>query len=218
MKPVTRGEALTAPIPVTVAGGDAHTRHRIAAQLGEAGFAPAQAGAVPPCGGLIVVICRGTDAARVREVRELANAHPQARILAIMPTDAPNASLRRVLLAGATGIILDVDVDRALVPTARAMLAGQLAVPTVLSRQIAPQPLSHREKQILAMVVLGFTNREIANKLFLAESTVKTHLSSAFRKIDARSRSEAVDRIQDPESGYGMAILAIADDVAAPAA
>jgi DNA-binding NarL/FixJ family response regulator len=68
--------------------------------------------------------------------------------------------------------------------------------------------------------VLGFTNREIADKLYLAESTVKTHLSSAFTKLDARSRSEAVARILDPESGYGVGILAIADGatVAAPTA
>jgi DNA-binding NarL/FixJ family response regulator len=87
------------------------------------------------------------------------------------------------------------------------MLAGQLVVPLVLSQQIAPRPLSHREKQILGLVVLGLTNREIAQKLYLAESTVKTHLSSAFRKIDARSRSEAVARITDPSSGYGTGII-----------
>jgi DNA-binding CsgD family transcriptional regulator len=92
------------------------------------------------------------------------------------------------------------------------MLAGQLTVPTALGRQLAPRPLSHREKQILALVMAGRTNREIANKLYLAESTVKTHLSSAFRKLDARSRSEAVTRIMDPESGYGATILELAND------
>ena len=53
----------------------------------------------------------------------------------------------------------------------------------------------------------GHTNREIADRLYSAESTVKTHLSSAFRKLDARSRSEAVSRIMDPESGYRATIL-----------
>ena len=131
-----------------------------------------------------------------------------------MPVDLPNAALRRVLLAGATRIVLEGDVERALL-TARSVLAGQLTVPSILGQQIAPRPLSHREKQILALVMLGMTNREIAGKLFLAESTVKTHLSSAFRKIDARSRAEAVARIQDPEAGLGAGILAIADGLAA---
>jgi len=66
-------------------------------------------------------------------------------------------------------------------------------------------------------VVEGLTNREIAERLYLAESTIKTHLSSIFRKIDARSRAEAVSRVQDPESGYGLAILTPADGAAAPA-
>jgi DNA-binding NarL/FixJ family response regulator len=80
-------------------------------------------------------------------------------------------------------------------------------VPTALGRHIAPRPLSHREKEILALVVLGLTNGQIASRLFLAESTVKTHISSAFRKLDVRSRAEAAARIQDPEAGYGVGIL-----------
>ena len=94
------------------------------------------------------------------------------------------------------------------------MLAGQLAVPVSLGRQIAPRPLSHREKQILSLVIRGCTNREIAHKLFLAESTVKTHLSSSFRKLDAGARSEAVERIMDPENGYGTVILELGDAAA----
>ena len=108
-------------------------------------------------------------------------------------------------------------MDRALVATLRAMVAGQLTVPSALGRQIAPRPLSHREKEVLRQVVLGATNREIAQRLYLAESTVKTHLSSAFRKLDARSRSEAVSRILDPESGYGVGILELEDQPLAAA-
>jgi DNA-binding NarL/FixJ family response regulator len=133
-----------------------------------------------------------------------------------MSAEAPNAALRKALLAGAEGIVLEPDLERALGPTAWAVLAGQLSVPLTLSRQIAPRPLSYREKQILSLVVLGLTNREIASRLYLAESTVKTHLSSAFRKIDARSRAEAVSRLQDPESGYGMALIAQPDGSIAP--
>jgi DNA-binding NarL/FixJ family response regulator len=201
-----------APAAATVIGGDAAARRDIMRLLEDAGFA---AETVPQPGGLVVVLGHAREDARLREIRTVAEAHPSAPILAVVRGGVPNAGLRRVLLAGATGIVLDEDLARALVPTARAVLAGQLTVPTVLGRQIAPRPLSHREKQILALVVLGLTNREIADKLFLAESTVKTHLSSAFRKIDARSRSEAVARIQDPESDFGVGVLAVANGVAA---
>jgi DNA-binding NarL/FixJ family response regulator len=123
--------------------------------------------------------------------------------------------LRRALLAGAAGIVLDSELESALVASASATLAGQLAVPRALGRQIAPRPLSHREKEILALVVRGLTNRQIAGRLYLAESTVKTHVSSAFRKLDVRSRAEAAARIEDPDAGYGMGIAAHAVDPAA---
>lgn len=200
-----------APTGAMVIGGDAPARREILRLLGDAGFAPR---AAPEPDALVVVLGEGREDARLREIRTLAAAHPDASILAVVPAQVPNAALRRLLLAGATGIVFEDDVERALVPAARAVVAGQLTVPTALGQQIAPRPLSHREKQILALVVLGMTNREIAGKLFLAESTVKTHLSSAFRKIDARSRSEAVARIQDPESGFGLGVLALANGAA----
>ena len=198
------------PTTMAVMAGAGRARPIATRLLGNAGF-DVRAGAEPST--LAVLVASPHEGARLREVRELGAAHPEAAILVIVPAGLPNAGLRRILLAGATGIVLEDDVERALVPTARALLAGQLAVPTVLGRQIAPRPLSHREKQILALVVLGKTNREIAHTLFLAESTVKTHLASAFRKVDARSRSEAVLRIQDPDSGVDLGVLTIANGV-----
>jgi DNA-binding NarL/FixJ family response regulator len=205
------------PVATAVVGGDVPARLRTVRLLADAGFTVADHAPVYAPALILLQLSDATDAERVGQVRALGETHPDSCVLAIMPAAASNASLRRVLLAGATGIVLDDDLERTLVPTARATLAGQLAVPTTLGRQIAPRPLSHREKQILALVMLGRTNREIANKLFLAESTVKTHLSSAFRKLDARSRSEAVKRITDPESGYGTGILEIVNDTFAAA-
>lgn len=198
------------PATVAVVAGEGRARQIAARLLGNAGF---DVRARSELSALAVLVASPREDARLREVRELTEAHAHAAILVIVPAGLPNAGLRRILLAGATGIVLEDDVERALVPTARALLAGQLTVPTALGRQIAPRPLSHREKQILALVVLGKTNREIAHTLFLAESTVKTHLSSAFRKIDARSRSEAVVRIEDPDSGFGLGVLAVANGV-----
>jgi hypothetical protein len=62
------------------------------------------------------------------------------------------------------------------------------------------------------MVVLGLRNGEIARRLCLAESTVKTHLSVAFRKLGVRSRKEATTAILDPDSGFGYGILGITRD------
>jgi len=202
-----------------VAGGEIKARRRAVDLLSRNGFRASSAPSLPlPDGTLLVVLTTGTEAERLHAIRELADAHGACPVIAVVPADSGNPSLRRALLAGAAGIVLDTEITRVLVPTARAVTAGQLTVPPSLGKQIAPRPLSHREKQILGLVMRGLTNREIARELFLAESTVKTHLSAAFRKIDARSRAEAVARIQDPESGYGAGILAIAQSAGASAA
>jgi DNA-binding NarL/FixJ family response regulator len=195
-----------------VIGGDPLLRRRAAALLTAADFT---VGDDPSPDALIVLLGTGTETERLREIRELVARHPGADILAVVPEGVPHASLRRALLAGAGGIVLENELEAALAASARATLAGQLAVPRALSRQIAPRPLSHREKEILALMVLGLTNRQIADKLYLAESTVKTHVSAAFRKLDVRSRAEAVARIEDPDAGYGPGILALAGKVAA---
>jgi DNA-binding NarL/FixJ family response regulator len=79
-----------------------------------------------------------------------------------------------------------------------------------LGAAVERPPLTPREKQVLALVVMGYTNREIADQLVLAESTVKSHLFSAFRRLGVRSRSEAVALITDPARGLGSGILTIA--------
>jgi DNA-binding NarL/FixJ family response regulator len=87
-------------------------------------------------------------------------------------------------------------------------------VPRSLGLHIARPALSYRERQILGLVVLGFTNGDIAGRLHLAESTVKSHLSSAFAKLGVSSRREAAAMISDADGGLGPGILAIS--VASP--
>ncbi len=124
--------------------------------------------------------------------------------------------LRAALAAGVAGIVLHEDLDAALSPCLQAALAGQTCVPREHWRQIEPPALSAREKQILGLVVMGYMNGQIAEQLFLAESTVKSHLSSAFGKLGVRSRNEAVNLILDPERGLGMGILALGGDPLEP--
>ena len=93
----------------------------------------------------------------------------------------------------------------------RAAFAGQISYPAELMPTQLRTALSNREKQILAMVVMGFSNAEIAAKLHVSESTVKSHLYSAFATLGVRTRKEAVALILDPNAGFGTGILAITD-------
>jgi DNA-binding NarL/FixJ family response regulator len=105
--------------------------------------------------------------------------------------------------------VLVGELDATLGPCLAAALAGQVCVPRPHAPQVQPAALSAREKQILGLVVMGLMNGEIARQLFVAESTVKSHLSSAFAKLGVHSRNEAVDLIVDPERGRGVGILSL---------
>jgi DNA-binding NarL/FixJ family response regulator len=205
--------------PALVVGAGAATLHEAARVLETVGFTTRTArvlagepvsAVIPGAAGLLVLLQVARPAAMVDAVRDLGKRHPSLRIVAAMSRDAGNALLRKALRAGAAGLLAEDDIAVALGATALAVAAGQLVVPATLLHQLTPRPLSHREKQVLGLVVMGFTNRQIADKLYLAESTVKTHLSSAFSKLHARSRSEATALILDPDEGYGLGILSIA--------
>ena len=59
------------------------------------------------------------------------------------------------------------------------------------------EPLSERELEILALIAAGDSNREIASRLFVSASTVKTHINNLYRKLGARSRTQAVARARE---------------------
>jgi DNA-binding CsgD family transcriptional regulator len=117
--------------------------------------------------------------------------------------------LRVALSSGVCGVVLEDELSTALEPALRAAGAGQVCVPQRHSEQIEPASLTPREKQILGLVVMGYMNSQIAEQLFVAESTVKSHLSSAFNKLGVRSRTEAAELIMDSERGLGMGILTL---------
>jgi DNA-binding NarL/FixJ family response regulator len=113
------------------------------------------------------------------------------------------------LREGAVGVVERDALAATLPATIAAVACGQLCVPRAFAVETERPTLSIREKQILGMVVLGFANVEIAQRLFVAESTVKSHLNSAFRKLGVRSRVEATSLILNPTSGLGTGILTI---------
>lgn len=132
--------------------------------------------------------------------------------LVALIAEMPSVRGARALAARLEGTVLAVDLTHALLPTLVAVQAGQCVVPRSVRQLVDRPPLSPRERQVLAMVVLDFSNAEIARKLVVTESNVKNHLTSAFRKLGVSSRNAAVELILDAESGLGPGILRISSE------
>jgi DNA-binding NarL/FixJ family response regulator len=161
------------------------------------------------CDALVVDLHRAeSSAGDLHPIVEQARGTP---IVVISGTSDRHA-MRLALAAGADGYVLDDELEQSLPAAVRGVYSGQLSVPRAARSIVARPKLSAREKQVLGMVVLGFSNGEIAAKLFLAESTVKSHLSSVFSKLGVRSRNEATAMILDLDSGLGIGILAISEE------
>jgi DNA-binding NarL/FixJ family response regulator len=137
-----------------------------------------------------VVLEAGIDGAPSGGVPQVRGALAHAGIVVVCP---PSLGLQvpRYLEAGADGVAFSDDLDVTLAAVVRSATAGQISIPGSMRHLLVPPALSHREKQTLELAVRGLTNRQIADRLFLAESTVKTHLSSAFRRLGVSSRREA---------------------------
>jgi DNA-binding NarL/FixJ family response regulator len=153
---------------------------------------------------------RGRRAAQVRTDVVDAKRELGAARLVLICSAPGRAATRAAGRAGADAVLVEPHIESALLPALRAICADQVVISAPLARgTLHADALSYREKQILGMVVMGFSNHEISQKLCLAESTVKGHLSSAFEKLDVSSRSEAASIILDPNQGVGAGVLAI---------
>ena len=199
------------PRDVSVGISDKHDQtvstERIADVLSDASLSVARTAADRV--DVLISVHDQADAAACSEVRELVKQHFDTAVILVLGQTG-TAAVRRALQAGAHGVVAEVSLESALIPSIGAALAGQIVLPAQAKEAGQRRILTTREKQILGLVVMGMTNAEIAGKLFLAESTVKSHLSSAFAKLGVSSRSEAATVILDPETGTGLGILTIA--------
>lgn len=132
---------------------------------------------------------------------------PQTRILILTMHD-DESYLRQALKAGAAGYLLKKAADVELITAIQAVMRGDLYVhPTmakILFDGMIPEPsdqpaennlwdtLSQREQEVLRLVALGHTNREIADKLSVSVKTVETYRARGMEKLDLRNRAALV--------------------------
>ncbi|HWH97150.1 MAG TPA: response regulator transcription factor, partial [Pseudolysinimonas sp.] len=131
--------------------------------------------------------------------REIRSRHPEIACLILTAHDDDEA-VRSAVLAGAAGYVVKDIRGQALVEDIRRVAVGKRLLPATAGRRVvesfvaAPAPadpgLSLRERQVLEFIADGLTNRQIAERLDLAEKTVKNYVSGLLAKLGLESRTQ----------------------------
>jgi DNA-binding NarL/FixJ family response regulator len=129
---------------------------------------------------------------------ELHKAAPDSRVIMLTMQTSPS-SIRRTLNAGAAGFVAKHASEPDLADAIRRVAAGsryvdpQLAGDLVIPDSAAlTEDLSERERDVLFMLALGYTNQEVANRLYISVRTVDTHRAHIMRKLRLQTRAELV--------------------------
>jgi DNA-binding NarL/FixJ family response regulator len=148
----------------------------------------------------------------IRAIRQIADRYPQVKVLALTESD-DETDVRAAALAGAIGYIVKSVKAAQIAEAVRAAHAGKGWLdPSVTayllhdyrraSQELSPPPtLTPTELRVLQLAATGQTTLEIADELFVAEKTVKNHLTNIYRKLGVKNRSHAVSE------GYRQGLL-----------
>ena len=131
--------------------------------------------------------------------------YPQLRVI-VLTAQINQAESVKAIKDGARGIILKHAASEFLIKGIRKVFEGELWADTSTMTRVVEslsqkyrgerdsekdrKELSQREKEVVGLVASGYRNKEIANKLFISEQTVKTHLSNIFQKLELNDRLE----------------------------
>ncbi|HKE08215.1 MAG TPA: response regulator transcription factor [Candidatus Acidoferrum sp.] len=120
---------------------------------------------------------------------------PEARVI-MLTTFEGDVEIQRALEAGARGYVLKSMPPKELFEVIVQVHAGKKRIPTQIAAQLAEhlsdEALTTREIEVLGLIAGGNRNRDIAEKLFIAEETVKVHIKHIMDKLGASDRTQAV--------------------------
>jgi len=120
---------------------------------------------------------------------------PEARVV-ILTTFEGDVEMQRALEAGARGYLLKTMPPGELVDAIRQVHAGKKRIPPAVAAQLAEhladEALTPREIEVLRHIAEGNRNKDIAERLFISEETVKVHVKHVMEKLGASDRTEAV--------------------------
>ena len=120
---------------------------------------------------------------------------PSARII-LLTTFEGDVEIQRALEAGARGYLLKSTPPKELLEVIREVHAGKKRIPSQIAAQLAEhlsdEDLTAREIEVLRQIAEGNRNRDIGEKLFITEETVKVHVKHIMEKLGASDRTQAV--------------------------
>ena len=128
-------------------------------------------------------------------VAEIRREFPAARII-MLTTFEGDVEIQRALQAGARAYLLKSMPPKELLAAIRQVHSGKKQIPAQVAARIAEhlsdEELTEREIEVLREISGGNRNRDIAEKLFIAEETVKVHIKHIMEKLGANDRTQAV--------------------------
>ena len=120
---------------------------------------------------------------------------PEARVI-ILTTFAGDVEIQNALQSGARAYVLKSTPPKELVEVIRQVYAGKKRIPPEIAANLAEhysdEALTSREVEVLGEIAGGNRNRDIADKLFITEETVKVHIKHIMEKLGASDRTQAV--------------------------
>ena len=142
---------------------------------------------------LMDVRLAGTDG--IEALSAILREFPDARVI-VLTTVEGDGEIRRALRAGAAGYVLKTAPPDDLLAAVRAVHAGRRAIPPDVAARLAAhytdEDLTRRELDVLALIRDGHRNKQIADRLGIAETTVNFHIRNLVEKLGAHDRAHAV--------------------------
>jgi two-component system, NarL family, response regulator DevR len=169
--------------------------------IGEAGTAAAAMARIPALRPDVAVLdVRLPDGDGITVCREICSALPETACL-MLTAHGDDQALLGAIMAGAAGYVSKQTCGTDLVSALRVVASGRSILDPFASRQVmarlraqaAADPLatlSDQEKRVLELIGEGLTNRQIAERMFLAEKTVKNYVSSLLTKLGMQRRTQ----------------------------
>jgi DNA-binding NarL/FixJ family response regulator len=155
--------------------------------------------------GVILMDIRMPELDGLQATRRILEADPSARVLVLTTFDL-DEYVYEALAAGASGFVLKDDPPEELIRAIRTVAAGDALLSPAVTRRVIGEftriqrpelpkgldELTEREREIFELIATGRSNAEIAQKLVIGETTVKTHVTHVLQKLGLRDRVQAV--------------------------